>query len=409
MHQLNANYVNSYAKREKAKRFIMTKIKRSCSIDLISILYSLPSKTANTPSFRENLNSRKRSLSNLVSKHFQDSNRLQEFNMTQMDGPIQTNDKQQKQLNDSSSKSMPSQNQSNTNRQQDDLNNNYEYRKGDVNFRQFHKNFYQDVLQLEALYYQLSQLGFQRSAPLQLPPILSYFLYSLIMHRADQQKLSRQFLDIYEDDEYYSKLRMFYSEYFKQASLDTSMLFYKVSFYSNPQDYMAFENILFKYITNMIPYLKLDYKMLLDDFLLYFSLSGLQQKSIECYVTDDSFFRKNNIAIGNIRFVFKQKDGLLLDFKQPIGKFENKQFLDYSQFQAEFAQQLSSVEPIKLFNSYLSEPHSERTIILLILADIYLNKSIFKNLNFDLIDSKQKNNIISLSQIYLEIQINSNQ
>ncbi|CAD8175705.1 unnamed protein product [Paramecium octaurelia] len=352
--EINENHCNSQANRLKGKIWIMTTITRSCSMDRKSILYSPSSKTENTSAFGENLKFRKRSYSNSVSTHDQVSNRQQDFNMTQKDGPIQLENKQQKQLNDSSGRSMPASNKRNTNRYQDALNNIYENRKGDVNFRQFHQNFQQDVLQLEALYYQLSQLGFQRSAPLQLPPILSYFLYALIMHRVDKQDLFYQFFEIYQVDEYYPKLRKFYSGYFKQKL--QNQCFSQISYYIDPEDYISYEHILFTYINKLIPFLNLDYNMLLDDFLSYISLSSLQQQSIECSVTDDNVFRKNNIAIGNIRFVFKQKDGQLLNFKQPIGKFENKQFLDYVQFQAEFAQQISSAEPIKSFFHIVLNP-----------------------------------------------------
>ncbi|CAK69546.1 unnamed protein product (macronuclear) [Paramecium tetraurelia] len=393
---LNLNYVGSNNKREKVKRCIMTKIKRSSSNDLKLILYPLTSKTANILSFRQKFNSRRRSTSISYFTHDQELNRQQKCIQIQIDN------KEQQQPNEGDGNSKPSSNNIITNKQWDDLNNIYERRKNDVNFRQFIQHFQQDALQLEALYYQLSFLEFHLSAPLQLPPILCYFLYTLIMYRDDKRKLFNQFSDTYFGDDYYKKLRKFQGRYFKQKLQNQCIS--QISFYNEPEEESILHELMFfYYLDNLIPNLDLDYSMLLDDFLSYFSLSNIKKNFIELSMRDDNILRKNNIAFGNIRFVFKKKDGLFIDFKQPIGRFENIQFLDYVQFQADFTQQVSSAEPIKYFNSYRSEPHSERTMILFLLADIYLNQSIFQHLKLDLIDSQQINNIINLSQIYLEI------
>ncbi|CAD8146663.1 unnamed protein product [Paramecium octaurelia] len=398
-HQINAN---SHADRKNIKVLILTTIKRRNSMDLKQSHFSIKSNATQTASSSKDMKLRRRSFSNSIPAYSQDSNRKEPKN--QQDNSNQFLNKKWKEHNDSGSSSNQDNSKSNNpikeNENEIDQNDIYTFRKDEVNFRQFHENFQSDALQLEILYYWLSSFGFQRSAPFQLPPLLSYYLYSLILYRSDLQELFLQFVELTWKDEYYKKLMGVQSQYFQQKLQNqcySQVVFHDVPSRDHKNEYMFVE-----YLNKIIADMNLDYNILLEDFITYFELFSFQKNNIEASLSDAYIFGKNNIAFGNIRFVFKQIDGQLIDFKQPIGKFQDKQFIDYIQFQDDFAKQVQQAEPFLYFTQYLSEPHSERTLILFLLADIYLDKSIFENLQIDLEKYKQ-NHQIMLSQIHLEI------
>ncbi|CAD8130131.1 unnamed protein product [Paramecium sonneborni] len=279
----------------------------------------------------------------------------------------------------------------------------YSTEKHQVDFQKFIQNFQLDILQLEALYYWLSSFGFQRSAPLQIPPNFCYYIYQLILYRKERKNILAQYVDIYYQDEYIKSFTKKQSKYLKDKLRKQSITQVLLDDIINEQHSNYF--LIFDHFreNNILNQLNLDYEILLDDFFKYFQLSNLQKDKIEQSVKEDYVLRKNNIAFGNIRFVFKQKDEQLIDFKYPIGRFENRQFCDYAQFQDEFAQLLQNKDSFQKFIKSYSEPHGERTMILFLLADIFLNISIIKNLNQDLEIQKKIVVIESLSKIYLEI------
>ncbi|CAD8119030.1 unnamed protein product [Paramecium primaurelia] len=350
--ELNRQFESS-----KIERRIVTRVKRRRSIDYS---YSQALKSKNIDYMKGHLNRRTR-YSNSFSAYDQNEAYYSQ------DCPNELLKEQKKDNFYSKSASDQSSKQPIQTNKKYDLNDMYAIRKDEVDFRKYNYNFQLDVLQLEALYYWLSIFGFQRSAPLQIPPYLCQYIYSLILYRSDFRKILIQYMDIYS------------------------------------RAYRKFNLIVNFYLNSFIHKLNLDYEVLLDDFLKYFQLSNLQNDKIEQSLKEDYIYRKNNIALGNIRFFFKQKDRILVDFQQPIGKFEDQQFYDYVQFQTEFGKQLSQYESIKSFNQHLTEPHSERTLILFLLADIELNKSIYKTLNQDLINQGKIGKIDNLTKIYLEI------
>ncbi|CAD8111455.1 unnamed protein product [Paramecium primaurelia] len=384
--ELNRQFESS-----KIERRIVTRVKRRRSFDFS---YSQKLKSKNINYMKDHLNRRTR-YSNSFSAYDQNEAYYSQ------DCPNELLKEQKKDSFYSQSASEQSSKQPIQTNKKYDLNDIYAIRKDEVDFRKYNYNFQLDVLQLEALYYWLSIFGFQRSAPLSIPPYLCYYIYSLILYRSDFRKILNQYMDIYSRDNYILWLKKQQSKYLKEK-LQYQCLS-QVQFYGEFEINYNNEFIIFSYLDSFIHKLNLDYEVLLDDFLKYFQLSNLQNDKIEQSLKEDYIYRKNNIALGNIRFVFKQKDGILVDFKQPIGKFEDQQFYDYVQFQTEFGKQLSQYESIKSFNQHLTEPHSERTLILFLLADIELNKSIFKTLNQDLINQGKMGIIDNLTKIYLEI------
>ncbi|CAD8071154.1 unnamed protein product [Paramecium primaurelia] len=397
--QHKTKFESSQFERSQAKMRIVARVTRRRSIDSFYSQSSKTSKSKITLHLKDNLK-RTRSYSNFISTYDQDSH-IKEAYQTSKGGQDEFLKGQKKDSSQSRSSSHQSSMQLNQNNRKDDLNDIYEIRKDEVDFRKFNQNFQLDVLQLEALYYWLSVFGFQRSAPLQIPPYLSYYIYSLILYRSDYAKILTQYMDIYDRDNYHLWLKRQQSKYLKEKLQKQCIS--QIQFASDFEINHYYEFIIFSYLDSFIQKLNLDYKVLLDDFLKYFSLSNLQKDKIELSLKEDYIHRKNNIAFGNIRFVFKQKDGILVDFKLPIGKFEDQQFCDYVQFQTEFAKQLSQAESIQSFNQHRTEPHCERTLILFLLADIELNKSIFKSLNQDLINQQKIDKIDNLTKICLEI------
>ncbi|CAK69701.1 unnamed protein product (macronuclear) [Paramecium tetraurelia] len=171
------------------------------------------------------------------------------------------------------------------------------------------------------------EFGFQVSAPFQLPPLLSYYIASLIFYRSDLQELFLQYVQFFKKDEYYTKLMDMQSQYFQQQL--NHQCFSQLIFHNVPRRQYFSEDIFVDYLDKIIVGMKLDYKILLEDFITYFELFNLQKNKIAASLSDLYAFRKNDIAFGNIRFVSQQKDGLLIDFKQPIGKFQDIQFIEH--------------------------------------------------------------------------------
>ncbi|CAD8065647.1 unnamed protein product [Paramecium primaurelia] len=337
----------------------------------------------------------KRSYSSSHSTYDQDSNLKEDVSKTSKDD--QNNQPQKNQLNcsQSESKSIHSSKQSNQKKNDDDINNIYQIRKNEVDFQQFKQDFQLDVFQLEALYYYLLRAGFQRSAPLQIPPYLCYYFYSIILYRSDIFKILAQYIDMKSRDQQRQQLMELQGKYF-QEKLNNQCLS-QIEFYNYLiKDYLN-ETI------SKIDKLKFDYNLLLDDFLKYFLLSTRQVQKIKESLGDANIYMKNNIALGNIRFVFKKKDGELINYKFPLGNFSNMQFYDYVQFLKDFAKQLPVTKSIQSFNEYTTEPHSERTMILYLLVDFELQKTILRELNESLNDLKNTSQIQNLIRIYLEI------
>ncbi|CAK81655.1 unnamed protein product (macronuclear) [Paramecium tetraurelia] len=187
-------------------------------------------------------------------------------------------------------------------------------RKDEVKLENF-RSFQSDILQLEALYNWLSNLDF------------SYYIASLIFYRSDLQELFLQYVQFFKKDEYYTKLMDMQSQYFQQQL--NHQCFSQLIFHNVPRRQYFSEDIFVDYLDKIIVGMKLDYKILLEDFITYFELFNLQKNKIAASLSDLYAFRKNDIAFGNIRFVSQQKDGLLIDFKQPIGKFQDIQFIEH--------------------------------------------------------------------------------
>ncbi|CAD8133200.1 unnamed protein product [Paramecium pentaurelia] len=395
-HLQNKKHQVFFTESKRFKRGILNTINRRHTICCLqSDLYHQIQTNLNFELFH------KRSYSSSHSTYDQDSNLKEDVSKSSKDDQNNQFQKNQENRSQSESQSIHSSKKSNQKKNDDDINNIYQIRQNEVDFQQFKQDFQLDVLQLEALYYYLSRAGFQRSAPLQIPPYLSYYFYSLILYRSDIFKILAQYIDMKSRDQQRQQLMELQGRYFSEK-LNNQCLS-QIEFYNYLIKDQLNETMVFDLLAQIIYKLNFDYNLLLDDFLKYFLLSTLQVQKIKESLGDTNIYMKNNIALGNIRFVFKKKGGELINFKFPIGNFSNIQFYDYVQFLKDFAKQLPITKSIQSFNEFLIEPHSERTMILYLLVDFELKKTILRELNESLNDLKNTNQIQNLIRIYLEI------
>ncbi|CAD8069915.1 unnamed protein product [Paramecium primaurelia] len=354
MHYLqNKKHQVFFTESKRFKRGILNTINRRHTICCLqSDLYHQIQTNLNFELFH------KRSYSSSHSTTDQDSNLKEDVSKSSKDDQNNQFKKNQENRSQSESQSIHLSKQSNQKKNDDDINNIYQIRQNEVDFQQFKQDFQLDVIQLETLYYYLSRAGFQRSAPLQILPYLCYYFYSLILYRSDIFKILAQYIDMKSRDQQRQQLMELQGRFFSEK-LNNQCLS-QIEFYNYLIKDQLNETMVFDLLDQIIYKLNFYYNLLLDDFLKYFLLSTLQVQKIKESLGDTNIYMKNNIALGNIRFVFKKKDGELINFKFPIGNFSNIQFYDYVQFLKDFAKQLPITKSIQSFNEFPTEPPPQR-------------------------------------------------
>ncbi|CAD8154510.1 unnamed protein product [Paramecium pentaurelia] len=126
--------------------------------------------------------------------------------------------------------------------------------------------------------------------------------------------------------------------------------------------------------------IQIDYDILQKDYYNYSQLAESKMQIILDSFQIDYIHRKNNIALGNIRFLFQTPQFPEFDYVFPGGKFKDLQFYDFDVFILEnFKQENNLDDPILQFVKQNREQPSERAMILWLLVDVEQRKPYFNS------------------------------